>query len=118
MRKHRVTYMPTTMFENVAWVQGKRIQDINSLTVMNSECDYVLPSVLKMLYCVVKEKQLTYSDLFYKSGFRMKKTYHRYLDFCRILGFIEREETRQGAKRYYNITEKGRILWGLFANNA
>lgn len=107
----RVTYLPIELYEKLPWIKGKQIEDINSLRAISSESDFNLLTITKLLFCL-KQQPLTFSELYYKSGCRMKSVYLKYLNFCQYLGFI-RKLDKDGLYQPYAITGKGNQLWEM-----
>ncbi len=111
--KTRLTYLPIDMYETIPWIQGKCTRDVNSLRPVQSECDYKLLSIMKLLHPLTSRPHY-YTEFHYNSGFRMKKSFHNHIDFCTERGFIIKNESNR-CRRYYSITQKGIEFYKLLS---
>jgi len=109
--KELVEKLPSFVIEEVDtttnFVRGR----LKGLSILN---------LIKILYPIMKSPDLSFSELYYCSGIRMKHSFLSYLNFCKQFEFV----TRTGIKRrfkqkhdsivQYNITDKGRTFLNLF----
>ena len=111
-RGNRHAYVDTDMLMEMPWIKGEIIKSVNNLTIIKSESDFVMISTLKLLYALTRG-QLTFGDLYYQSGIRMKKSFLEYLNFCVGMKFIKKMN-RTGINQYYMINSKGHELLDMF----
>lgn len=77
-------------------------------------------TLLKLLYPLKKHRDLSFSELYYCSGIRMKSSFLNYLNFCKEFEFVTRKAIKKRFKQKgdsiveYNITDKGRQFMALF----
>ena len=109
---NQLTYIDTEMLEKMSWLDYKKISSANSLTIIRSNSDFNLLSILKLLYPLTRHR-LYFSRLYYNSGIRMKKSFLNYLNLCIQMGFIKKIP-RNELKVYYLLTEKGQTLLDMF----
>jgi len=106
----RLTYVPIEVadqFEDFIIERDEQILDAVKARVR----DYSTLTLLKLLY-QLRGNPMTFSELYSKSKIRMKKSFLNYLHLCVDYNFIKREAV--GPNVIYTITEKGRIMLGLF----
>ncbi len=106
----RLTYVPIEVadqFEDFIIERNEQILDAVKARVR----DYSTLSLLKLLY-QLRGNPMTFSELYSRSKIRMKKSFLNYLHLCVDYNFIKREAV--GPNVIYAITEKGRIMLGLF----
>jgi predicted transcriptional regulator len=111
----RLSYIKTELMEKFDWVEGDIIGRVNSFTTIRSNSDFVLLSVLKLLF-PLSAGQLNFMKLYNSSGLRMKKSFINYLDFCIQMKLVNKLE-KDGLYQYYEITDKGRLLLNIFYLN-
>jgi len=110
MMRARLTYVPIEVadqFEDFIIERNEQILDAVKARVR----DYSTLSLLKLLY-QLRGNPMTFSELYSRSKIRMKKSFLNYLHLCVDYNFIKREAV--GPNVIYTITEKGRIMLGLF----
>ena len=109
---NRNPYVDSQMLEQMPWIRGKRIKTVNNLTLVKLESNLSMVSELKLLHALSRE-QLTFMNLYYRSGIRMKRSFLDYLNFCVELGFIKKLK-RTANNQHYMITQKGHELLDMF----
>jgi hypothetical protein len=112
--KTRPTYIPHQIVKDFPFFIIKTVGSEQGLEKVH-ERDFSIISVLKLMDCMVKE-EVQYSKLFYLSGFRHKKSFDNYMNFCKHFKLIEgrkHEEVHQ-QMIFYKATAKGRNFIDLF----
>jgi predicted transcriptional regulator len=110
MRDARLTYIPLVIadrFDDFIIARDEQIMD----AVKARARDFGTLTILKLLY-PLNCNELTFSDLYTNSKIRMKRTFLKYLRFCVDYNFITKHSAGQNV--IYSITDKGRIMLGLF----
>ena len=109
---NRLAYVDTEMLEAMPWIGGKVTKSVHNLSVVKPNSDFRLISSLKLLHALSRGS-LTFGELYYQSGIRMKKSFLTYLNFCMELGFINKLK-RAASNQSYRITDKGHELLDMF----
>lgn len=105
-----MTYIPVEVadqFSDFIITRDEQVLD----SVKARARDFSTISLLKLLY-QVRCNPMTFSDLYIKSNIRMKKSFLNYLHFCVKYNFVRKEPA--GFNMMYYITDKGRVMLGLF----
>jgi predicted transcriptional regulator len=105
-----MTYIPVEVadqFSDFIITRDEQVLD----SVKARTRDFSTISLLKLLY-QVRCNPMTFSDLYIKSNIRMKKSFLNYLHLCVKYNFIRKEPA--GFNMMYYITDKGRVMLGLF----
>lgn len=71
---------------------------------------------LLMVLYQLRAGPVTFTELYARSGIRMKRSFLRYLRLCTDYGLAAREGG--GARARYAIGEKGRMMLGIFMDGA
>ncbi|MGI0046178.1 MAG: hypothetical protein ACREBB_03180 [Nitrosotalea sp.] len=106
----RMTYIPVEVADQFSDFIIKRDEQVLD-SVKARARDFSTISIIKLLY-QLRCGPVTFSDLYVKSNIRMKRSFLNYLHLCMEYGFMRKESI--GANVIYFITEKGRIMLGLF----
>ena len=109
---NRIGYVDSEMLQMMPWIGDQVVKSVNNLSLIKPTSDFRLISSLKLLHALSRG-QLTFSELYYQSGIRMKKSFLKYLNFCMNLGFIKKLK-RTAANQSYKITDKGHELLDMF----
>jgi len=105
-----MTYIPVEVadqFSDFIITRDEQVLD----SVKARARDFSTISLLKLLY-QVRFNPMTFSDLYIKSNIRMKKSFLNYLHLCVKYNFVRKEPA--GFNMMYYITDKGRVMLGLF----
>lgn len=110
MSETRLTYIPLEIadhFDDFIITKNEQILD----AVKARARDFNTLSLVKLLY-QLSSGPLNFSDLYTRSKIRMKKSFLSYLRFCIDYNFVTKQS--EGQNMIYSITDKGRIMLGLF----
>lgn len=111
--KTRMTYIPLEVAEQFSdFIITRDEQVLDS--VKTRARDFSTISLLKLLY-QLKCNPMTFSDLYTKSNIRMKRSFLNYLHLCVKYNFVTKMAV--GSNMVYSITDKGRTMLNLFAQN-
>jgi len=105
-----MTYIPVEVadqFSDFIITRDEQVLD----SVKARARDFSTISLLKLLY-QLRCNPMTFSDLYIKSNIRMKKSFLNYLHLCVKYNFVRKEPA--GFNMMYYITDKGRVMLGLF----
>ncbi|MBI3638882.1 MAG: hypothetical protein HY223_01040 [Thaumarchaeota archaeon] len=106
----RMTYIPVEVADQYSdFIITRDEQVLDSVKARAR--DFSTISLLKLLY-QVRYNPMTFSDLYIKSNIRMKKSFLNYLHLCVRYNFVRKEPA--GFNMMYYITDKGRVMLGLF----
>ena len=111
--KTRMTYIPLEVAEQFSDFIITRDEQVLD-AVKTRARDFSTISLLKLLY-QLKCNPMTFSDLYTKSNIRMKRSFLNYLHLCVKYNFVTKMAV--GSNMVYSITEKGRTMLNLFAQN-
>ena len=111
--KTRMTYIPLEVAEQFSDFIITRDEQVLDAVKARAR-DFSTISLLKLLY-QLKCNPMTFSDLYTKSNIRMKRSFLNYLHLCVKYNFITKMAV--GSNMVYSITEKGRTMLNLFAQN-
>lgn len=106
----RLTYIPLEVADQLNDFIIKRDEQVLDAVKAKAR-DYSTLSILKLLY-QLQQRPMTFTELYSKSKIRMKRSFLNYLHLCMDYNFIKRES--QGCNVIYSITDKGRVMLGLF----
>ena len=108
-----MTYIPLDVAEQFSdFIISRDEQILDSVKARTR--DFSTISLLKLLY-QLKCNPMTFSDLYTKSNIRMKRSFLNYLHLCVKYNFVTKMAV--GSNMIYSITEKGRTMLDLFAQN-
>jgi hypothetical protein len=108
--KARLTYIPLEVADQLGdFIISRDVQVMDAVKARAR--DFSTLTVIKLLY-QLSCRQMAFSELYECSKIRMKRSFLNYLHFCLDYNFIKRETVNDSV--YYTITEKGRIMLGLF----
>ena len=111
--KTRMTYIPLEVAEQFSDFIITRDEQVLDAVKARAR-DFSTISLLKLLY-QLKCNPMTFSDLYTKSNIRMKRSFLNYLHLCVKYNFVTKMAV--GSNMIYSITEKGRTMLDLFAQN-
>ena len=111
--KTRMTYIPLEVAEQFSDFSITRDEQVLDAVKARAR-DFSTISLLKLLY-QLKCNPMTFSDLYTKSNIRMKRSFLNYLHLCVKYNFVTKMAV--GSNMIYSITEKGRTMLDLFAQN-
>ena len=111
-RGKRFTYLQKDMLEEMPWIKGDVVREVNGLTVIKSESDFVMITVLKLLYTLSRES-LTFTKLHYECGIRLKRSFLDYLNHCVEMKFIIKMKS-ENKNQFYKLSAKGHDLLDMF----
>ena len=111
--KTRMTYIPLEVAEQFSDFIITRDEQVLDAVKARAR-DFSTISLLKLLY-QLKCNPMTFSDLYTKSNIRMKRSFLNYLHLCVKYNFVTKMAV--GSNMIYSITEKGRTMLNLFAQN-
>lgn len=106
----RLTYVPVDVADQFKDFIVKRDEQILDAVKAKTR-DFSTLSLLKLLY-QLRERPMTFSELYVKSKIRMKRSYLNYLHLCVEYHFVKKEPV--GANMIYSITDKGQTMLNLF----
>ena len=110
MMKARLTYIPMDVadqLDDFIITRDEKVLD----AVKTRARDFSMLSLLKLLY-QLSSGSMNFSDLYTNSKIRMKRSFLNYLKLCVDYNFVTKEPA--GSHMIYSITEKGRVLLGMF----
>ena len=110
MLRPRMTYVPLEVADQFEDFIVRRDEEILDAVRARTK-DYSTLSLLKLLY-QLRGDPMTFTDLYSKSKIRMKRSFLNYLHLCVDYNFVTKEAV--GANVFYSITDRGRIMLGLF----
>jgi hypothetical protein len=108
--KARLTYIPLEVADKLDdFIISRDIQVMDAVKARTR--DFSTLTLIKLLY-QLSCRPMTFSDLYASSKIRMKRSFLNYLHLCLDYNFVKRETTKESV--YYTISDKGRIMLGLF----
>lgn len=110
MIRARLTYVPVDVADQFKDFIVKRDEQILDAVKAKTR-DFSTLSLLKLLY-QLRERPMTFSELYVKSKIRMKRSYLNYLHLCVEYNFVKKEPV--GVNMIYSITDKGQTMLNLF----
>lgn len=110
MMKARLTYIPVDVADQLDDFIIKRDEKVLD-AVKTRARDFSMLTLLKLLY-QLSCNSMTFTDLYTNSKIRMKRSFLNYLKLCVDYDFVKKDPA--GACMIYSITEKGRVLLGMF----
>ena len=104
---HKTSYFPAEMIASTSWLKLSNVREnILGMTSGVPDEDFKITGILKILF-VLNSNQISYSNLLKLSGFRMKQSFHNYLDWMQKLELIKKGDAMRAD---YQITPKGSII--------
>lgn len=108
--KARLTYIPLEVADQLGSFIIQRDAQVMDAVKARAK-DFSTLTLIKLLY-QVSCHPMTFTDLYMSSKIRMKRSFLNYLHLCIDYNFLNREPF--GDSVYYSITERGRVMLGLF----
>ena len=108
--KARLTYIPLEVADQLGSFIIQRDAQVMDAVKARAK-DFSTLTLIKLLY-QVSCRPMTFTDLYMSSKIRMKRSFLNYLHLCIDYNFLNREPF--GDSVYYSITERGRVMLGLF----
>ena len=108
--KARLTYIPLEVADQLGDFIIQRDAQVMDAVKARAK-DYSTLTLIKLLY-QVSCRPMAFTDLYLSSKIRMKRSFLNYLHLCLDYNFVKREPFEDAV--YYTITERGKVMLGLF----
>jgi hypothetical protein len=108
--KARLTYIPLEVADQLGdFIIQRDVQVMDAIKARTR--DFSTLTLIKLLY-QLSCRPMTFTDLYMSSKIRMKRSFLNYLHLCLDYNFVKRDAGDDSV--YYSITERGRVMLGLF----
>ncbi|HIH06693.1 MAG TPA: hypothetical protein HA292_00315 [Candidatus Nitrosotenuis sp.] len=108
--KARLTYIPLEVADQLGdFIIQRDVQVMDAIKARTR--DFSTLTLIKLLY-QLSCRPMAFTDLYMSSKIRMKRSFLNYLHLCLDYNFVKRDAVDDSV--YYSITERGRVMLGLF----